>query len=213
MKQSIYVARRPAQRGQTLMELMVSLGVISIILSMTTALYIQMFNHFGKVSADVNAQSEARFAMGRAADELRQAMSDPNQAVPAPPVSFPLPPVGATPTPASDVQFTMAHTIPGTADYNNLTYDTVDIQTAATPAPGHVFPNLILTRTPPNGIATTTVIGRDVESFFVVPVTNSIYDIQVVCAPPEGITNIGQANQTIRSSFTVNTRVFISYYQ
>lgn len=208
----IFVSRRANQQGQTLIELMVSLGVISIILSMTTALYIQMFNHFGKVSADVDAQSEARFAMGRAADELRQAMTDPNQP-PGPPVSFPLPPVGATPTPATDVQFTMAHTIPAGADYNNLTYDTVDIQQAASPQPGHVFPDLILTRTPPGGQPTATVIGRDVESFFVVPVTNSIYDIQVVCAPPEGITNIGKSNQTIRSSFTVNTRVFISYYQ
>src|SRR6202023_2903121 len=74
------------RRGQSLVEVLISLGVIAIILSMTTALYIQMFQHYTKTTSDVDAQSEARFAMGRVTQSLRQAMTSP-QLPPGPPIS------------------------------------------------------------------------------------------------------------------------------
>jgi prepilin-type N-terminal cleavage/methylation domain-containing protein len=202
-------------RGQTLVEVIISLAVISIILSMTTALYIQMFNHFNKTSSDVDAQSEARFAMGRVTQSLRQAMTNP-QLPPGPPVTFPTPGAGPTPPQAGSVTFLDAVSLPSDADYQNAVYQNVTITTTATPPPGHLYPDLVLTTSDLNNNTTgTTIIGRDIKSFIVMPVTPSIYDIQITCAPPVGISQGGSPAPGVSpyAGFTLNSRVFISYYQ
>lgn len=199
------------QRGQTLVETLISLAVISIILSMTTALYLQMFNHYSKTSSDIDAQSEARFAMGRVTQALRQAMTSPILP-PGPPVTYPTaPPAGATPALGLTVTFIDAATIPANADYRNATYQCVTIATAATPPPGHVYPDLVLSTTDCNGNPTgSSTIGRDVKAFDVYAVTPSIYDVQITVAPPIGLS---QGGNTQTAGFTLNSRVFISYYQ
>lgn len=198
------------QRGQTLVEVLVSLGVIAVILSMTTALYIQLFQHYNKTASDVDAQSEARFAMGRVTQALRQAGTDPNQP-PGPPVSNPTPNAGGTPPVSGTLTFTEALGMPSDADYQNLTYQTVTITTGATSPPGHVYPDLyIYTYDANNNLTGTTTVGRDVKSFMVTPVTSSIYDIQITTAPPVGLSQNGGSPNP---GFTLNSRVFISYYQ
>jgi prepilin-type N-terminal cleavage/methylation domain-containing protein len=199
------------QRGQTLIEILISLAVIAIILSMTTALYIQMFQHYNKTSSDIDAQSEARFAMGRVTQSLRQAMTDPNQP-PGPPVSYPTPIAGGgTPPVASSISFTDATNMPSDANYANLNYQTVTITTAATPPPGHVYPDLVINTYDVNGTLTgSTTVGRDIKSFMVMPVTQSIYDIQITTAPPVGMSQNGGSPNP---GYTLNSRVFISYYQ
>jgi prepilin-type N-terminal cleavage/methylation domain-containing protein len=199
------------QRGQTLVETLISLAVISIILSMTTALYIQMFNHYSKTSSDIDAQSEARFAMGRVTQSLRQAMTSPILP-PGPPVSYPTaPPAGATPALGLTVSFTDASTIPSNADYRNAVYQNVTIGVSASPPPGHTYPNLVVTTTDINGNPTgSAIIGRDIKVFNVYAVTPSIYDVQITVAPPVGLS---QGGGTQNAGYTLNSRVFISYYQ
>lgn len=199
------------QRGQTLVEVLIALAVIAIILSMVTALYLQMFNHYDKTSSDVDAQSEARFAMGRVTQALRQAMTSPNLP-PGPPVTFPTPTSAPSPAFANSVTFTDAVSMPSDADYLNATYQIVTIATTATPPPGHLYPDLVISTTDMNGNPTgSTTVGRDIKAFTVYAVTQSIYDIQITTAPPVGMgqNSAGSPNP----GFTLNSRVFISYYQ
>jgi prepilin-type N-terminal cleavage/methylation domain-containing protein len=201
--------RTALNRGQTLVELLVALGVIAIIISMTVGLYVQMFNHYQKVAADVDAQSEARFAMGRATQALRQAGTSPINP-PGPPVTYPTPAAGSTPPQATSVTFYDVASFPGDADYLNTTYQQVTITTSATPPPGHLNPDLVVTTYDMNGNQTgSTTIGRDVLHFYVYPVTQSIYDIQIITQPGSGISQGG----TIEQPYTLNSRVYISYYQ
>lgn len=200
-------------RGQTLIELLVALGVIAIILSMTTAIYMQCFNHYFKVSADVDAQSEARMAMGRATQQLRQAMTDPNQP-PGPPIMYPTPNNNPTPPVANSVNFREISYMPPDADYNNATYQCVTIET--TPSPGRANPDLVVVKDDCAGTTlSTTTIGRDVSSFLVSPVTTSTYDVQITVTPQYGMEQGAQATPSPGpvSSYTVNSRIFVSYYQ
>ncbi|HXW77591.1 MAG TPA: type II secretion system protein [Candidatus Eremiobacteraceae bacterium] len=201
------------QRGETVIEMLVSLGVVAIILSMTTALYIQLFNHFQKVSTDVNAQSEARFAIGRAAQALRQAMTDPNQANQIPIIS-PTPLATGTPPSSNDVRFQVASNMPSDADFTALTYQNEEITTSSTGVAAGENPNLVLNvwNSAWTSITSTSIIGRDVENFQVIPVTAWIYDLQITVVPPYGM-SMAQQSSTPTSSFTVNSRVYISYYQ
>ena len=204
------------RRGQTLVEVLVSVGVIAVILSIVTALYLQMFNHFAKTSSDVDAQAQARFAMGRVTQALRQAMTDPNQP-PGPPVLNPTPNANATPPVSSTITFMEAEAMPTDADYQNLNYQYVTITTSATAPPGHVYPNLVIddyNGDPNNGgtLTSETIVGRDVKSFAVMPVTQSIYDVQLTVAPPVGMGQNSVAG-TANPGYTLNSRVFISYYQ
>lgn len=204
---------RHARRGLTIVEVLVACAVIGIILSLTTALYEQLFGHFEKTSSDVDAQSEAREAMSLVTQQLRQAMSDPNNPNAPPPISYPTPNGNATPPVANSVTFTKAAGLPADADYRNLTTDTVTIQTSATPPPGHLYPDLVIdTYDSNNNLLSETVVGRDVKAFDVMPVTQSIVDIQLTTAPPIGMEQNSAGGKTA-ASFTLNSRVFISYYQ
>jgi prepilin-type N-terminal cleavage/methylation domain-containing protein len=201
--------RQVGKRGHSLIELLISLGIVAVIISMTTGLYIQMFNHYQKVAADVDAQSDARFAMGRATQALRQATTSPINP-PGPPVIFPTPGAGSTPSSATSVQFYDVRSMPADADYNNATYQIVTIALTATPPPGDLYPDLDVTTTDMSGNQLgVTTIGRNVESFTVYPVTDSIFDIQITTRPGSGISQGGQVEQP----FTLNSRVYISYYQ
>jgi prepilin-type N-terminal cleavage/methylation domain-containing protein len=208
------VRSKRAQRGETLVELMVSLGIVAIILSMTTALYVQMFNHYQKVATDVNAQSEARFAMGRATQALRQAMTDPNQTNQLPVVYPTAGPSGASPSPAAYVRFQVATNMPANADFTALTYQNEELTTSSTGVPAGQNPNLVLNVWDSNwaNILSTSIIGRDVKSFVVVPMSPQIYDLQMTIVPPYGMSQGAQAS-TPTSSFVINSRVYISYYQ
>ena len=168
-----------------------------------------MFNHYQKVAADVDAQSEARFAMGRATQALRQAGVAP-QLGQVPPVTYPTPVPTGTPPQASSVTFYDVSSFPGDADYLNVNYQQITIAQAATPPPGHLYPDLVVSTYDLNGNLTgTATIGRDVKSFNVYPVTQSIYDLQIVTQPGSGIEQGG----SIEQPFTLNSRVYISYYQ
>ena len=207
---------RRCQRAQTLVEVLVSLAVIAVILSMVTALYMQMFNHYSKTTSDIDAQAEARFAMGRVTQALRQAMTDPNQP-PGPPVVSPTANNNPTPPVGNSVEFMEAQALPTDANYQNLTYQYVVVQTSATAPPGHFYPNLVIddyNGDPNNGgtLTSETTVGRDVKAFNIYPVTQSIYDIQLTIAPPVGMSQNSTAGASA-SGFTLNSRVFISYYQ
>ena len=196
-----------------MIEVIVACAVIGIILSMTTALYEQLFNHYAKTSSDVDAQSEAREAMSLVTQQLRQAMSDPNNPNAPPPISYPTPNGNPTPPVANSVTFTKAAGLPADADYRELTTETVTIAPQATPPPGHLYPDLAIDTYDAGGnLLSETIVGRDVKSFEVMPVTPSIVDLQITTAPPIGMTQNSSSGKTA-STFTLNSRIFISYYQ
>ncbi|HEY7993231.1 MAG TPA: prepilin-type N-terminal cleavage/methylation domain-containing protein [Candidatus Eremiobacteraceae bacterium] len=200
-------------RGLSLVEVMVATAVIGVILSLTTALYLQLFGHYAKTSSDVDAQSDARQAMGRVTQALRQAMVNPNDPNAPPPVSYPTPNGNPTPPVANSVTFTEAAGLPADADYRKITTQTVTIQLTATPPPGHLYPDLVINTFDANNTLTaSTTVGRDVKSFAVMPVTQSIFDIQITTAPPIGMAQNSAAGVTA-AQFTLNSRIFISYYQ
>jgi hypothetical protein len=126
------------------------------------------------------------------------------------PVTYPTAVATGPPPAATSVTFTDVASFPADADYLNTVYQQVTIAQTATPPPGHLYPDLDVTTYDLNGNVTgTTTIGRDVKSFNVYPVTESIYDIQIVTDPGSGISQGG----TIEQPYTLNSRVYISYYQ
>ena len=187
-------------RGFTLVEALVTTVIIGIVLTLSVAEFSQVARHYSKTTGDLQAEVEARNAMASVTKELRQAMSNPNVVATPPPVLQPTP----GPSPTSMVQFTEAENIPG-ADYTTMKFDTITIAPKGTPPPGHTYPNLVLTRD--NGVtATDSVIGQDIKFFSVTGVYKSVYDVQITTAPPM------RPDMPVKD-FTLNTRVFISYYK
>jgi hypothetical protein len=191
--------RRAAARGITVVEMLITLGVIGLVLTLTVALFQLTTHHFSKTTTDLSGEQEARIAMSRVTKELRQAMPDPNLP-PAPPVLAPMPSATATPY----VQFTEAEPF-SSADYRVVSYDTVTIF-MSTPPPGHQYNDLIMKVASPNGPATSTVIGNDVVSFGVQAIYQDTLDITLTVSPPI------RQDLTVKP-YTLNTRVFVSYYK
>ncbi len=202
------------RRGFTLVEALVAMSIMGVILTLAILEFGHVVRHFAKTSADLDAERAARMAMANVTKEMRQAMPDPNVPAPQPPpITYPTynpsPGPGATQAPANSVTFTEAEQ-PVSADFTTLSYDTVTIA-VGTPPPGHTYGNLLLTRAAPSG-TTTSVIGSDIKLFSVQGFYKNTYNVRITVAPP--IRQDMSPNQDgAANDFTLNTRVFISYYK
>lgn len=203
-------------RGLTLAEVMTAMFILVILMSMAVALYIQGSQHFARTSTDLDAEREARAAMGKVAGELRQAMppSGSNQ----PPVVSPQAPkiFNPSPTPTAQVVFykvdDIASAVTGTTlNVGSLNYDKVVIEQdplAAAPPDNLVeYVYDALTGT----LKSTSVIGRDVETFNVTPLRPDAYDLEIVTAPNIRKDLLDPNNPSLHT-YTLTSTVFISYY-
>jgi prepilin-type N-terminal cleavage/methylation domain-containing protein len=218
--------RKPRNaRALTIVEVLVAMAILGIIMTVALGLYLQGDTHFAKTSVDLDAEREARAAMGYTAGELRQAM--PVYGVNSNPVVAPTAwSSGASPTPTAAVTFYkiepgvgISGAVTGTTiDPTKLVYECVTIQTTpdpAIPASGPTNPPLLQeTIYQPNcaTVKETRIIGHDVATFAVTPLTAASYDIQIETAPIIRHDLQSTANPTF-NTYTLNSTIFISYYQ
>jgi prepilin-type N-terminal cleavage/methylation domain-containing protein len=204
-------------RGLTLVEVMTAMFILVILTTMAVSLYIQGSQHFARTSTDLDAEREARAAMGYTEAELRQAM--PPIGVPGGvPVVSPVAPVIAnpSPTPTSQVVFykvaDIASAVSGTTiNVGALTYDKVVIE----PDPTASAPpcNLIEYVYDETGstLLDTRIIGHDVQTFAVTPLRPDSYALQIVTAPNIRKDMLDPTNPGLYT-YSLTSTVFISYY-
>ena len=201
-------------RGMTIVEVMTSMFILAILMSAAVALYIQGSQHFARTSVDLDAEREARFAMGAATAELRQAMPQFGLTGSVPVVS---PTAGPTPAPvATAVTFHKVEDIASAVSSGNqldttkLHYDTMTIyiDPSATPPA-----NLVEDGTDSNGnTLPRRILGRDVLTFEVTPQARDAYDVKIVTAPLIRVDLLDAKNPSLHH-YTLTSTVFISYFQ
>jgi prepilin-type N-terminal cleavage/methylation domain-containing protein len=201
------------RRGFTLAEVMTAMAVLVLLTTMALVLYLQGSHHFARTSTDLDAEREARAAMGYAAAEIRQAMPAPGPT--AIPVISPTAPSmpNPSPTPTSQIVFTkvddITQALSGTTlDTANLGYDTVTIQPSPVPS---AQPNLVETIVRPDGSTVTRVIGHDVQTFAVTPISANTYDITITTAPFIRTDMLSAADPSLYT-YTLSSTVHISYF-
>jgi type II secretory pathway pseudopilin PulG len=178
----------------TLIEAIITVGIISLILTLTVAIFIQTVNHAGKTITDLAAESQARIAMTRVTNDLRQAMPQPGTT--GLPITSPtVPGSGASATPASTVTFTEANSLTA-ANFSNPPFDSVTISWDSI--------NSTITRVVNNGAA--QVLEHDVTAFSVLPLSFDEYQVSLTISPKHRV-------QISSPPFTLVSSIFVSYYK
>ncbi len=188
------VARGATERGTTIIEGLITVGIISLILTLTTAMFIQTVRHSEKTITDLSAESQARIAMTKVANDLRQAM--PPYGTSGLPVISPVyPTTGTVATPQPSVTFTEVDSL-SAVNFTNPPFDTVTI--------GWNVPQRTITRTVNGG--SPQVLEHDVTSFSVLPLNFDEYQVNLTVAPPHRA-------EVSSPPFAVVSSIFISYYK
>lgn len=204
-------------RGFTLIEMLFVMFILAILTSTALALYIQGSHHFARTSTDLDAEREARAAMGYTAGELRQAMA-PLGLTNGVPVQSPqalLP--NPSPTPTSQVVFYKVDDITQglsgtTVDTGNLEYDMVVIEPSPVPS-SSAAPDLMEYVYDQTGstLKESRVIGHDVENFAVTPLAQDEYAISITTAPLIRVDLIDSSNPNVYK-YTLNSTIHVSYF-
>jgi prepilin-type N-terminal cleavage/methylation domain-containing protein len=208
---TFFVRPRSGARGMTLLETLSAMFILAILMTAAVSLYIQGSQHFARTTNDLDAEREARAAMGATTAELRQAMA-PRGGLPITPIISP-----TTPQPmATAVRFTEVEDISSAVvsgdqlDLSLLKYDTmtIHIDPSATPPA-----NLVEDGLDSNGNALPRrILGREVLSFEVTPQAIDAYDIKVVTAPNVRL-DLRDPNNPSLHQYTLTSTVYISYFK
>jgi len=187
------VSQGVPERGTTMVEGLITVGIISLILTLTTAMFIQTVRHSEKTMTDLSAESQARIAMTKVANDLRQAMPAPGAA--GLPVISPVAPTTGTATPQPSVTFTEVDSL-SAANFTNPPFDTVTISWNV--------PQSTITRSVNGG--PPQVLEHDVTAFSVLPLNFDEYQVNLTVAPTHRA-------EVSSPPFTVVSSIFISYYK
>ena len=185
---------RPANRGFTVPELLISMGIMGVVLALAIVEFAMVFNHNNLMTANMSADQNARIAMAKVTNELRQAMPNiTDYSSNYPMVISPTPPA----TWAQTVQFWRVHNGPGglvtpvpTDVSGNPTpcYDTVTLAWDSTLKT--ITRTVVLNTNTICTIAssTTDVIARNITNFRVQPVNGSttLYEVNLETTPSNG---------------------------
>jgi|HubBroStandDraft_1064217.scaffolds.fasta_scaffold338332_2 prepilin-type N-terminal cleavage/methylation domain-containing protein len=203
-------------RGFTLVEVMTAMAILVLLTTMALVLYIQGSHHFARTSTDLDAEREARAAMGYTTAELRQAMpplDTNNGPVLSPVATTPMP--NPSPTPTSQVVFFKVEDITqglnGTAvNTGALQYDEVVIEPSPVPS---AQPNLMeyVYQYPSLTLLRSRVIGHDVATFAVTPIAEDEYDLTITTAPFIRTDLLDPANPS-KYQYTLTSTIHVSYF-
>jgi type II secretory pathway component PulJ len=180
-------------RGTTIIEGLTTVGIISLVLTLTAAMFTQTVRHNEKTMTDMSAESQARIAITKVTNDLRQAM--PPYGAAGLPITSPAMPQSGPATPQPSVTFTEADSL-NAGNFTNPPFDSVTI--------GLDPVNHTITRTVNGG--PLQVLEHDVTGFTVLPLNFDEYQVSVTVAPPHRA-------QVSSPPFTVVSSVFISYYR
>jgi prepilin-type N-terminal cleavage/methylation domain-containing protein len=209
---TFFVRTRSGARGMTLLETLSAMFILTILMTAAVALYIQGSQHFARTTNDLDAEREARAAMGATTAELRQAMP-PRGALPITPVISP-----TTPQPAAtavtfyEVQDIASAVVSGDQlDTSLLRYDrmTIHIDPSATP-PANLVEDGIDDFT--GKALPQRILGREVLTFEVTPQALDAYDLKIVTAPNVRL-DLRDPNNPSLHQYTLTSTVYISYFK
>lgn len=113
------------QRGMTIIEIIISMGVLLLVLGLATALFKQAFTHVTLTTEKMTNEQSARVAMARVNMSLSQASVDANSGDTS----------NGTPAPAVIGAFPVATSLPAITFYRVYTLNPAAIPTGTTFAP------------------------------------------------------------------------------
>ena len=208
---TFFVRPRSGARGMTLLETLSAMFILAILMTAAVSLYIQGSQHFARTTNDLDAEREARAAMGATTAELRQAMAPRGGPPVAPIISPTTPQPMATAVKFSEVEDISSAVVSGTQlDTSLLRYDTmmIHIDPSATPPA-----NLVEDGFDSNGNALPQrILGREVLTFEVTPQALDAYDIKIVTAPNVRL-DLRDPNNPSLHQYTLTSTVYISYFK
>ncbi len=205
---------RKRPRGFTIVEMLISMTIMGLVLALAVVEFAMVFNHNSLTSANITAEANARIAMAKVTNEMRQAMPDVTDFTtpPYPMVVTPTaPPASTAPGTAQTIQYyrvdngsagLTASPIPVDANGNpvpcydliTLTYDPV----------GQTITRTIQLVTNTNCTAPSTtndVLARNVVGFTVSAESGTLFDVDLQTRATKGAYNI----------YDLNTQVALGY--
>lgn len=206
-------------RGFTIPELMISMGILGLVLSLSVVAFVQVFNHYRVTSNNLNMERTARVAAARVTYEFRQAMPDLSDfpIVQPTPVVEPTFPANGGPTPAPINGVKFYRVAPGTGDIGGDP-NAIPKNALGAPSPTYEFVNIYLdavnhqldecvqpatqSATP---CATPTIIANNIANFQVQPLSSSEYRIDLTAAMSSG-------QPPTPAPFTISSAVYVQYY-
>jgi len=190
---------RAKTRGFTIVEMLISMSIMGLVLSLAIVEFVMVFNHNSLMTADLTADQNGRIVMSRVTNELREGMPDVTDyttpATPPPIVSAPTP--AASAVPVQTVAFWRVHDGTGGLD------DPVAIPTDAfgNPTPCYDQVSLVydpvahtITRTVtlktnancPTPQTTTNIVASNVSSFGATAPSANLIDIDLQTTDSKG---------------------------
>lgn len=204
-------AARRKLRGFTIVELLISMTIMGIVLALAVVEFAMVFNHNSLMTANLTADQNARIAMAKVTNELRQAMPDLTDSTSGTVMVTPTqPPPSTAPTAVTFVQFYRVHNgtgglvnpIPTDANGNptpcydlvTLNYDPA-LQTITRTV--SLVVNSICTIASSN----TNVLARNVTAFGASAVSATLLDVDLQTAASKGGYGIYDLNQQIELGY------------
>jgi prepilin-type N-terminal cleavage/methylation domain-containing protein len=188
---------REKTRGFTIPELLISMSIMGIVLALAIVEFAMVFNHNNLMTANMSADQNARIAMAKVTNELRQAMPDVSDT--SPPYTMVIqptqPPPSTAPTAASVVEFYRVHNGAGglvTPIPTDLTgnpkpcYDDVTLtyDSAARTITRTITPAVVSAVC--NGATSTAIIARNVTNFGVKAESAVLFEVDLETTPSNG---------------------------
>ncbi len=197
-------------RGFTVPELLISMTIMGVVMALAIVEFAMVYNHNSLMGANMTADQNARIAMAKVTNEMRQAMPNVTDytCCPYPMIIKPTP--ASSPVAVQTVEFWRVHNGPGglvTPIPTDLTgnptpcYD--DVTLTYDPAAKTITRTVTLkvntNCTTPS--TTTDIIARNVTSFGVTASTDTLLDVDLQTTPSKGGYGI----------YDLNTQVALGY--
>jgi prepilin-type N-terminal cleavage/methylation domain-containing protein len=199
------------RRGFTIVELLISMTILGLVLGLAIIEFAMVFNHNNLMNANLTADQNARIAMAKVTNELRQAMPDITDSSTGTIVVTPTaPPPSTAPAPVTTVSFYRVHNgagglvtpVPTSAagdptpcyDLVTLTYDPVAKTISKTVT---LQTNAICT----TASTATTVLARNIVGFGVTAETATLFDVDLQTVASNGNYGIYDLNSQVAMGY------------
>lgn len=201
-------SRTNASRAFTVVELLISMSILGIVLGLAIVEFAMVFNHNNLMSANLSADQNARIAMARVTNELRQGMPDLTD-FPTSTTIVTSPTSGS----ASTVTFYRVHNGPGglvtpmPTDVHGGPVPCYDLVTLSYDNVAHTITKTVTLQTNTNcatASTTTSVLARNVMGFAVtVASTNGmLFDVDLQTVASQGNYGIYDLNSQVAMGYT-----------
>ncbi len=192
-------------------ELLISMSILGLVLALAIVEFAMVFNHNNLMQANLSADQNARIAMAKVTNELRQAMPDMTDSTSGIIVTVPgTPPPSTAPVPSTTVSFYRVHNgvgglvTPVPTDVNGNPVPCYDLVTLAYDSVNRVINKTVTLQTNancPNGGTTTSVLARNIAGFGVSAETSTLFDVDLQTVASNGNYGIYDLNSQVAMGY------------